>query len=406
MRFRDIATFQLRTRLVHGPGSLEFLPKELKSLGVKRPWIITDQGIEKAGILTQVTDLLEKGGFAFGVFKDVGHIASVEDSIRSWNGAVAWSADGIIAVGGGTVLVLGKATGAMMGTGKSIREYAWEMPERSIPVIAIPTTAGSGAEVNPNMPMVDKEHRIKLTVTSPECYPKVAILDPFLLKTLPYFQAICSGVDALTHSIEACWTTFGTPLTDTLALGGLKILMNNLRTACRTDDIEAKDACLLGSAMANMACQNTKLGFVHGLARNVQTLFNVTYGVTIGVMLTPVMEFNVSAAPERFSAMAEAMGVARRDLPLRVHAEAAVSQVKTLLADLEFPRRFGPEQVDRNAIPKMVKMVYARASDRYLTDEELEQIPVEGYAPSPNIRKATYQDLISLYEKAMEGWKI
>lgn len=406
MASQAVATFQLRTRLVHGPASLRVLPRELKALGVKRPWIVTDPGIEKAGILGQLTELLGKQEFALGVFNQVHHTASVEDAIQSWKQAVEWGADGVIAVGGGTVLVIGKATGAMLGTGKSIREYAWAMPEHSLPVVAIPTTAGSGAEVNPNMPLVDKENRIKLTVTSPECYPRLAILDPLLLQTLPFFQAVCSGVDALTHSIEACWTTFATPLTDTLALSALKTLMANLRTACRTDDIEAKNACLLASAMANMACQNAKLGFVHGLARNVQTLFNVPYGVTIGVFLVPVMEFNLSAAVERFSAMAEAMGVSRGSLPLRVHAEAAVSQVKSLLADLDFPRRFEPEQVDRNAIPRLVRMAYAQASQRYLSDKELEQISVDGYAPSPNIRKATYQELISLYEKTLQGWTI
>lgn len=406
MRFREINTFQLRTRLVHGPGSLGVLPGELKALGVKRPWIVTDPGIEKAGILARIIDLLRKDGFTPGVFQDVHHTASVEDALQCWRRAVEFGADGVVAAGGGTVLVIGKAVGAMLGTGKSIREYARATPERSAPVIAIATTAGSGGEVNPNMPLVDKEHGTKLTVTGLECYPKVAILDPVLLQTVPFFQAVCSGVDALTHSIEALWTTFGTPLTDTLALGALKILMADLRTACRTDDLEAKDACLLASAMANMACQNAKLGFVHGLARNVQTLFAVPYGVTIGVFLVPVMEFNRSAAVERFSAMAEAMGVPRGTLPAGTHAEAAVREVKRLLADLDFPRRFDSQQVDRGAIPKMARMVYARYSERLLSEEELERIPVDGYAPSPNVRKASYQDLISLYEKTLEGWEI
>jgi alcohol dehydrogenase class IV len=203
------ATFQMKTKIVHGLGSLKQLPKEIRSLGGTRPWIVTDPGLVQAGIVSQVLEVLAEANLPAGVFSDVTHVAKVSAIDESWRQAADHGADCIIALGGGSALVVGKATGvlggpASRGSVPSIREFAFQPPQFVMPVITIPTTAGSGAEVSPHQPMVDEHNHRKITVSSPACYPSVAILDANLMRTLPFKQATLSGVDALTHAVEAC----------------------------------------------------------------------------------------------------------------------------------------------------------------------------------------------------------
>ncbi|KIL37303.1 hypothetical protein SD71_00990 [Cohnella kolymensis] len=351
-----------------------------------------------------------------GVFTDVTHIAKVSAIDESWRQAQEHGADCIVALGGGSALVVGKATGVLGGAAKeakltgqrtpSIREFAFNPPVYVMPVVAIPTTAGSGAEVSPHQPMVDEENNRKITVSSAVCYPRVAILDANLMRTLPFVQATRSGVDALTHAIEACLTDQSTEITNSLALHAMQMLIQNLRKSCMTDDLQAKQACLEASCIANMACGNAKLGYVHGLARNVQTLFPVPYGETIGVFLPPVMEFNMPAALDRYVMMAPYLGVDSAGKNSIEIGEAVIYQVKKLLADLNFPRKFSEEVVDRKSIPIMAKMVFVRKLEKNLSLEELDKMELPLYGPNPNIRKATYDDFVKLYEKSFEGWEL
>lgn len=407
-----VSTFLMLTKVVHGLGSLKQLPGEMKALGVTNPWIVTDPGIVESGILSEVTTVLEQAGMYAGVYSSVTPTAKVSTIDDCWRKAQEFGADCVIALGGGSALVVGKATGVLGGETKarmkalSIREFGFTPPQHVLPVLAIPTTAGSGAEVSPNLPMVDEENDRKITVNSPACYPRLAILDANLLKTLPAAQAARSGIDALTHAIEACLTEQATAITTAIALQAMQMLIKNLRPACLTDDLSAKQACLEGSCLANMACTNAKLGYVHGLARNVQTMFSVPYGLTIGVFLPPVLEFNLRAVPERFAMMAPYLGVVTAGLAIPEQGEKVVYEIKKLLSDLNFLRRFTDEQVDRIAIPRMAKMVFTRRVEKTMTPEELDTMEVTGYAANPNIRKANYSDLVKLYEKAMDGWEL
>jgi alcohol dehydrogenase class IV len=410
------SVFQMQTKVIHGLGSLQQLPKELKALGGSRPWIVTDPGIAGSGILDEVRAVLEAAGMPTGVFTDVTHIAKVSAIDESWRLAEEHGTDCVIALGGGSALVVGKATGILGGASlearrqarpaPSIREFAFNPPVHVMPVVAIPTTAGSGAEVSPHQPMVDEEYNRKITVSSPACYPRVALLDANLMRTLPFVQATRSGIDALTHAIEACLTDQSTAITNGLALHAMQMLMQNLRQSCMTDDLEAKQACLEASCVANMACGNAKLGYVHGLARNVQTMFSVPYGETIGVFLPYVMEFNLPSALDRFEMMAPYLGVnTAGKTPIEI-GESAIYQVKRLLADLNFPRKFSEDVVDRSYIPVMAKMVFTRRKEENMTMEELHNLNVSGYGPNPNIRKAAYDDIVKLYELSLQGWEL
>lgn len=406
MAFQEFYTFQMPTKIVHGIGSLRLLPDEIRKLGVQRPWIVTDPGIANAGILRRVTDLLEGGKIPYGVFTGTPLTATVNAAIQSYAEAREFDFDSVIALGGGSSLVVGKVTAILGANGASPRDYeANGYPHPPLACIAIPTTAGSGAEVSKQCPMVDEERHYKFTLTDPKGYPTVALLDANLLRTLPKMQAVFSGADALTHAIEAYSTTFTTPITDCLAEKAMGMLYHNLRPAILTGDLAAWDTCLVASTMANMACGNAKLGLVHGLARNVQALFDVTYGLTIAVFLPPVMAWNTCAAPERFATMARLFGTTQPGATLDEQAAGAVQGVKQLLADLDCPRMFSPQQVNRDAIPTMARLAFARGT--VLTGApDLDKISIDGYVNSPNIRRARYDDVVRLYEQTLEGWTL
>jgi alcohol dehydrogenase class IV len=408
-----ISSFAMMTKVVYGLGSVQKLPGELEALNVRRPWIVTDPGIAAAGLLGHVQSVLQEAGIEAGTFTEVTPTAKVETVDECWRQAKEFSTDGIIALGGGSPLVIGKATGVLGGAVQngenvdSCREFAFRAPEHVLPVLAIPTTAGSGSEVSPNLPLVDTANNRKITINDLKCYPRTAILDATLLRNLPAGIAAHSGVDALTHAIEACLTDASTPVTTAIAHSAMQMLIQNLRGCCYTGDLEAKQACLEGSFLANIACTNAKLGYVHGLARNVQTVFGLPYGLTIGVFLVPVLEFNLQAVPDRLAAMAPWLGAScSHKWDTKTQAEQAILQVKKLLLDLNFPVRFTSEQVDRSKIPLMAKMVFVRRAEKNFTTEELEALEVKGFGPNPNIRRATFEDIKKLYERSLDGWTL
>ncbi len=403
-----IFAYQMPTRIVYGPGSLKELPRELKAAGVSKVWVVTDPGVQAAGLLDKVAGVLAEAGMGWGYFADVHRVATVQAARESYHRAREFGADGVVALAGGSGLVIGKATGLLLGLGGD--PYDWEdrssIKRDAAPVVAIPTVAGSGAEVSQFMPLVDEERKVKLTVGNHYTFPRVAILDPELLLTVPIHQATYSGIDALTHAIESYVTDLSTPVTDAMALAAMRILMQNLRPAIKTNDINAKYQCLMASALANMACGNAKLGLVHGLARNVQSLFEIPYGLTIGVFLPSVMEFNARAVPARFRDMAVAFGEPVDGLSDREAANKAVDCVKKLLVDLNFPRSFNPAVVDKHKIPLMAKMAIAGQYEKKRSLEELENMPEAGYAISPNICRASYREIVELYELSMTGWQL
>ena len=405
----DVFTFHAPTRVVHGRGAIARLGDEV-ARDCRRPLLVTDPGIVASGLHRRAVESLERRGLAVAVFDGVSHMATV-GSVE--NGVAAGRAHGfdcVVGLGGGSALAVARGVAIVGAEERPVRDLVggWgaEPPSlRILPLYSVPTTAGSGSEVSPNAPLVDQEVGAKLTLGGPATFSRVAILDPDLLASLPPRQAALSGVDALTHAIEACCTNLATPITDALALSAMRILVRDLAAAVR-GDADARARCLVASTMANQACANAKLGLVHGLARNVQALFTIPYGVTIGVFLVPVMEFNRPAATEQFARMAVAMGLAGDSAAADASAAAVVPAVKRLLAAIGIPRRFEPDEVDRPRIDQLARMVFARNTPAQLDPAALASLDVAGFAPSPNIRRARYADVVALYECALEGWTV
>jgi alcohol dehydrogenase len=397
-------TFYLPTRIVHGPNSTAETGGQLKALGVTKALVVTDKGVRNAGLLDGVLDSLQKSGIPHIVFDEVEEDPGGTTVGKGAELASKENCDGIVVVGGGSPICAGRGIGVIVTNGGKIRDYAGlgKAAKPPLPLIAIPTTAGSGAEVSQFILLKDEELHAKMVAGSPLYFPRVAILDPLLLKGLPFRQFVASGVDALGHAVEGYLTTLTTPITDALALQAVSMLCQNLRMAATSDDLDAKEACLIASTMANMAGGNARLGLVHLMNNPLEGMFKIPHGIAVGILLPPVMEFNLPASYERFASLAKAMGENEAGRSMEDLAPRAITALKRLLVDLDFPRKYPDSEIDRKAIPQMAAM--AMGGQYTLSD------PGRGYAmsapvPSANIRKATMGDLIKLYEKAFEGWE-
>jgi alcohol dehydrogenase len=402
---RDIFTFYLPTRIVHGVNSSGETGEEFKKMGATKCLVVTDKGVLGAGLLESVVEALESSGVPYVVFDDVEEDPGGITVGRGAELAVKEKCNGIVVVGGGSPICAGRGIGVIVTNGGRIRDYAGlnTASNPPLPLIAIPTTAGSGAEVSQFILLKDEERQAKMLAGSALYFPKVAILDPMLTRSLPPWQFTVSGIDALTHAIEAYLTTMTTPITDALALSAVNLIYNSLRAAATSDDLDAKEACLIGSTMANMACGNTRLGLVHVLTNPMESMFKIPHGIAVGTLLPYVMEFNLPASYQRFALLAQSMGEQDMGESLRELASNSVLAVKRLFTDLGFPRKYSDTQIDRKSIPQMAKMTMAGLYEEYDPGKEY---LMNACVPSVNIRKATMNDAIDLYERAFEGWDL
>ena len=398
-------TFYSPTKIVHGSHSVQEAARECRNLGVTKAAIVTDKGVRKAGLIDGVLESLKKGNIPSVVFDEVEEDPNTMTVARGAEFVLGEKCDGLIVVGGGSSICAGRGIGIIATNGGNIRDYMGlnKAARPPLPLIAIPTTAGSGAEVSQIVILKDEERHAKIVVGSPLYFPKVAILDPMLLRTLSFGQFVISGVDALTHAVEAFLTTMTTPFTDSLSLTAVGLLYTNLRAAASSDDLDAKEACLLGSTMANMACGNARLGLVHAIAQPAEGMFKIPHGVAIGIFLPHILEFNLLAGRQRMMTLAETMGDFERvDQSKGESAFDAIHAIKRLLVDIGFPRKFPESQADRKAIPQMAKMIMGGLYGGEVDSKQ--ELAMNAVVPIPNIRKTTVKDVFDLYGRAFDGW--
>ena len=380
------------TRLLYGAESLNQLGEEAKKLG-SRPLLVSDRGLLEVGLLDRPLELLRAADLEVAVYTDMGIDPDVEVITRGVELAREQNCDSVIGIGGGSPMCAAKAIAIVAANGGTIRDYEGfgKPSQRPLPMICIPTTAGSGTEVSAVTIITDEERHIKMAVGSPLAYPLLAILDPELLISLPFRQAAASGVDALSHAVEACLTTQATPLTDALALGAIRLMGENLVQAAKTRDKEAKGACLLGSSMANMACGHARLGLNHAMTWPISSLFGVPHGLANGVMLPYTLDFTLPKAAQAMSRIAVALGERADGVSTEELGRRGVGRIKQLFGELEFPTHFTPEQLDPARIPEMADMITAPG--------------IYSLFRQVNLRVAEREDLIQLYEQSLHGWE-
>jgi alcohol dehydrogenase len=334
--------FPVPTDIHFGCGMLRSLPERLGALGATRPMLITDPGVRAAGVLDQVTRVLQDAAVDFAVCDKVkpdSGSALIDETVAE---AKAAAADSIVGIGGGSSLDTAKAVAALATNAGSALEYVGlhKIRNRPLPMIAIPTTAGTGSEVTLWSVFTDETRAVKAAIGSVLIYPAVALCDPDLTLGLPPNVTAATGMDALAHAVECYTNNNCQPISGALALRAMELIGRYLRSAVLNGgNRQARYGMMLASTMAGIAMNPTRLGLAHALAMPLGSWdLRVPHGVVLAITLPNVMEFNYRAEPDRFVDVARALGEAVDGLPRRAAAARSVSAVRELAADIGIPK--------------------------------------------------------------------
>jgi alcohol dehydrogenase len=383
----QIFQFKAPSVIVSGPGAAKEVGSFARGLG-KKALIVTDTFLEKIGLLNEVKNSLETSGIFFVVYDKVVTepiMDFTEEGLKVFKEA---QAEFLIAVGGGSPIDAAKGISALASNPGKMSDFAGanKIPRPGVPLIAIPTTAGTGSEVSPFTIIIDTTRDVKMLIASPNIMPRVALVDPLMTLQMPQGITAATGLDALTHAIEAYVSVKAQPITDTLAIQAIRVISANLRQAWSNgDNLEARTNVMIGSLEAGLAFSNSSVALVHGMARPIGAYFHVPHGVSNATLLPTVIEFSIPGNPRRYADVAEAMGEITEGLSLLDAAYLAAEAVKRLNEDLKVPtlKELG---VDEKRFDSVVGQMAADA--------------VASGSPGNNPRKATEDEIVKLYRKA------
>jgi alcohol dehydrogenase class IV len=381
-----ITLFRTTKRILFGLGAVEKTGTEAQLLKAKKVLIITDIGVIQAGLLESVEKPLQSTGLPFVIFDGVEPDPRIEVVEKSVQLAKKEGIDLIIGFGGGSSLDIAKVTSIMItNTGKIDSFFGIDLvPNPGVPVVLIPTTAGTGSEVTPIAILSDTKEKLKKGIVSPTLFPEVAILDPKLTIGLPPSVTAYTGMDALTHAIESYYSINATNLSDLLAFRAMELLSKNLRMAyAHGENLAARSCVLEGSLLAGIAFANAGVGAVHAFAYPLGGEFHLAHGLTNTLMLPYVMRYNIMGCPSKFAQMAKAFGEKVEGISELVGAEIAVRFVERLSDDLRVPRRLRDVGIPEDSIPRLAEA--AMKVTRLLAN---------------NPRKMTLEDAVAIYKSA------
>ncbi|MEW6622326.1 MAG: iron-containing alcohol dehydrogenase [Bacillota bacterium] len=305
--------FKLSTEIEYGCGSLKKLSDKIFTFNTYKAMIITDQGIVKVGILEKITEQLSQAKVPFTVFDQVEPDPSTKTIEEITFQAKNEGVEILIAVGGGSPIDAAKGTNILLGNGGELFAYGGinKVNKKGLPLIAIPTTAGTGSEVTIFAVLRDIDRNLKFTITSPLIAPDLALLDPELTLSLPPMITGATGMDALTHAVEAYTSVKSNSLSDMLAIEAIRLIFRYLpRAVCNGKDLEARSEMFKAQLLAGIAFNNAFLGLSHAIASPLGSHFHISHGVANSILLPHVMKFNVPALPEKYAQITSAMGVA------------------------------------------------------------------------------------------------
>jgi alcohol dehydrogenase len=341
-------------RLVHGRGIIAELPAEVDRLRGTNILVVTDPGLVKAGIADRVVQLL--AGRKVDLFTEVEPDPSIETVVACAGLVRSKGYDLVIGLGGGSALDVAKCASALATNEQDVAQYLGidKVERPGVPKILIPTTAGTGSEVTNVAVLSLKADKTKKGIVSRHLLADTAILDPELTFGLPPAVTASTGMDALTHAIEAYVSRFAQPLTDDFALKAIHMISASLRTAVYNGkDFNARDTMLTASLYAGLAFGSAATGMVHGLAMPLGGQFNIAHGIANSVLLPHVMRWNLVSSLERYRDIAIAMGEKVEHLSLREGAERAVIAVEALSQDIGIPAYLDDLDIPRSAIPSL-----------------------------------------------------
>ncbi len=382
--------FKCPARIVFGVNSVNRLGEEIGALNGKKALLVTDKGVVSAGLLDKVTAKLTEAAIAYEVFDKVEanpRLATVHEGADMYQEK---NCDLIVGLGGGSAMDAAKAIGVKATHEGDVADYTRRggKPVRNItpPLVAIPTTSGTASEVTWFSVLTDPDEKAKIVIADPYIAPNVSLVDPVMTQTMPPEVTAFTGMDALTHAVEAYVSIKATPLSDTLALKAIELIGSNLREAVGNgDNLEARSNMMLGSTIAGMAFANSSVGLVHAVAHALGGQFNIAHGIANALMLPLVMQYNLIACPSKYADIAWALG---EDIDGLNDMEAARTSVEAVL-DLS-------EDI---GIPKDLKKLGADPSlINALADESENQ---KGSWPF-NPRKVKKADVIEMFKEAFE----
>lgn len=371
-----------------GPGCVKEIGEDISKLGFSKAFIVSDQVLHDLGIVKRVTDILDERGIGYTIFTDVKPnptTQNVNDGLAKFK---AEGCDVIISVGGGSPQDAAKAIGLLATNGGNIVDYegVGKSQHKSVPIIAINTTAGTASEVTINYVITDEARKIKMVMVDPNCLPLIAVNDPELMVDKPASLTAATGLDALTHAIESYVCKGAFELSDTLSLKAIEMIARSLEQAVNDGkDLAARSAMAWGSYVAGLSFSNAGLGIVHSMAHQLGSEYDLPHGVANAILLPYVMEFNLPACPEKFAEIARAMG-ADTDAAENVEEKArmALDAVRDLSKKVGIPvlkeTAFKPEDADK------------------LAEQALRDVCTGG-----NPREVTKEDIVNIYLKAYEG---
>jgi len=379
--------FKAPSVIVNGPGAAKEVGSFAKGIG-KKALIVTDSNLEKLGLLNDVKNSLGAAGIPFAIYNKVISEPTMDYTDEGLKIYQKARADFLVAVGGGSPIDAAKAIAALANNPGKMSDFAGpnKIPRPGAPLIAIPTTAGTGSEVTQFTIITDTTRDVKMLIASPHIIPRVALVDPLMTLTMPQGITAATGLDALTHAIEAYISAKAQPITDTLALQAIRVIAGNLRQAWSNgENIEARTNVLIGALQAGMAFSNSSVALVHGMARPIGAYFHVPHGVSNAALLPMVIEFSIPGNPKRYAEIAGAMGEITGGLSVLDAAYLTAGAVERLNQDLKVPtlKELGVEEKKFNSV--------------------VEQMAADAMAsgsPGNNPRKATQEEIVELYRKA------
>lgn len=378
--------FVLNETSYHGAGAISAVPEEIKARGFHTAFVVTDPDLVKFGVSAKVTDLLAKEGIAFTQYSDIKANPTIENVQNGVKAFRACGADCIVAIGGGSAMDTAKAIGIVITNPEfeDIRSLEGVAPTKnpSVPIIAVPTTAGTAAEVTINYVITDTEKKRKFVCVDVHDIPVVAVVDPEMMYSMPAALTAATGMDALTHAIEGYITKGAWELSDMFHLKAIEIISRSLRGAVRNTK-EGREGMALGQYVAGMGFSNVGLGIDHSMAHTLSAYYDMPHGKACATLLPTVMEYNAPFTGEKYREIARAMGVKKTEtMSQKEYRQAAIDAVRQLAEDVGIS----------TSLKGIVKEedVLALAKDAY----------ADACRPG-NPREASEEDILALFRSLM-----
>ncbi|MCI6615766.1 lactaldehyde reductase [Ruminococcus sp.] len=353
--------FVLNETSYHGSGAINAIPDEIKGRGLSKILVASDPDLLKFGVTKKVTDILENAGIEYKLYSDIKPNPTIENVQSGVEVYKEYGADGIVAIGGGSSMDTAKAIGIIVNNPEfaDVRSLEGVAPTKckSVPIIAVPTTAGTAAEVTINYVITDSEKNRKMVCVDVHDIPVVAVVDPDMMSTMPKGLTAATGMDALTHAIEGYITKGAWELSDMFHLKAIEVISRSLRDAVNNTK-EGREGMALGQYIAGMGFSNVGLGIVHSMAHPLGALYDTPHGVANAIILPTVMEYNAPATGDKYKYIAKAMGVEGvEEMDVEEYRKAAIDAVKQLSEDVGIPADL-KEIVKPEDIPFLAQSAY------------------------------------------------